>query len=181
MRELRGRSGLRAALDVGRQQPVGPVHHSPVILVCRSAQRADLIVAAVVITPRPGKAMLAALSQEMFKEVHSFALTGRSADAEVCPAANHSLHRRPPECTHQSQDAGLRSAERFHARKLTELLNEVARKSISLLCLCFRITNVVLKRRLPGPSLFQSDERKKFLSAGRRANEAWFPNSRLQA
>jgi hypothetical protein len=66
VRELRGRYRLRAVLDVGRQQPVGPVHHSPVILVRRSAQRADLIVAALVITPRPGKAMLATLSQEMY-------------------------------------------------------------------------------------------------------------------
>jgi hypothetical protein len=57
---------------MGRQQAAGLAHPSPVILIRRSARQADLIMAAIVIGPRPGKTMRATLPQEKSQQIHNF-------------------------------------------------------------------------------------------------------------
>jgi hypothetical protein len=52
------------------QQPISPSHRSPVVLVCRSAEWASLVMAAIGVDARPGKPMRATLSEKPLQEIH---------------------------------------------------------------------------------------------------------------
>jgi hypothetical protein len=57
-------------LDISRQQPVSPTHHSPVVFVGDSTNGAYLIVVTVGIDAWPSEAVVATSSQEPFQKVH---------------------------------------------------------------------------------------------------------------
>jgi hypothetical protein len=57
---------LLSLSGVCRQQPIRPLHQSPVVFVCSSAKQAYLIVVTVGVDARPGKSMRAALAEKPF-------------------------------------------------------------------------------------------------------------------